>query len=111
MMLLFVGAVLALVTMRFYIAYFVVFATLTSFVFSRRGSLLQRVLSYGLVVGALAVVFTVVVREEAFEQQNAYLTLERLQVTRTDQATLGQSGFGREYDVSTPRGAWRFRWV
>ena len=32
-------------------------------------------------------------------------TLERLQTTREDQATLGASGFGREYDVSTPAGA------
>ena len=105
MLMLFVGAVLALVTLRFYIAYFVVFATLTSFVFSRRGSLLQRLLSYGLLVGALAAVFTFAVRQEALEEQSTYMTLERLQVTRTDQATLGQSAFGREYDVSTPGGA------
>jgi hypothetical protein len=57
------------------------------------------------VVAALAVAFTFVVRQEALEQQNSYMTLERLQVTRTDQASLGQSAFGREYDVSTPTGA------
>ena len=105
MLLLFVGAVLALVTLRFYIAYFVVFATLSSFVFSRRGPLLQRLLSYGLLVGALAAVFSFAVRQEAVEQQSTYMTLERLQVTRNDQAILGQSAFGREYDVSTPGGA------
>jgi hypothetical protein len=33
------------------------------------------------------------------------MTLERLQITRSDQAVLGQSAFGREYDVSTPGGA------
>jgi len=105
MLLLYVGAVLALTAMRFYIAYFVVFATVTTFVFSRRGSLVPRVLSYALVVAALAAAFNVVVRQEALEEQNSYLTLERLQVTRTDQANLGQSAFGREYDVSTPAGA------
>ena len=105
MLMLFVGAVLALVTLRFYIAYFVVFATLSSFVFSRRGSLLQRIFSYGLLVGALAAVFTFAVRQEALEEQSTYMTLERLQVTRSDQAILGQSAFGREYDVSTPGGA------
>jgi 4-amino-4-deoxy-L-arabinose transferase-like glycosyltransferase len=103
--LVFIGAVLALMAMRFYIAYFVVFATLTSFVFSRRSSLLPRMLSYCLVVAALGLAFTVVVRQEALEQQSSYMTLERLQVVRTDQANLGQSAFGREYDVSTPAGA------
>jgi hypothetical protein len=33
------------------------------------------------------------------------MTLDRLQTTREDQAMWGQSGFGREYDVSTPTGA------
>jgi 4-amino-4-deoxy-L-arabinose transferase-like glycosyltransferase len=105
MLMLFVGAVLALVTLRFYIAYFVVFATLSSFVFSRRGPLLQRLLSYGLLVGALAAAFNFAVRQEAMEEQSTYMTLERLQVTRSDQAFQGQSAFGREYDVSTPGGA------
>lgn len=105
MLVLFIAAVLALMTLRFYIAYFVVFATLSSFVFSRRGPLLQRLLSYGLLVGALAAVFNFAVRQETVEQQGTFMTLERLQVTRNDQAILGQSAFGREYDVSTPGGA------
>jgi hypothetical protein len=33
------------------------------------------------------------------------MTFERLQITREDQASLGRSGFGQEYDVSTPVGA------
>ncbi len=33
------------------------------------------------------------------------MTLERLQLTRNDQAALGQSAFGRDYNVSTPGGA------
>jgi 4-amino-4-deoxy-L-arabinose transferase-like glycosyltransferase len=107
MVLLFVGAVLALVTLRFYIAYFIVFATLLSFVFGQRGSFIRRLLSYALVVGALVLAFTVILREEALEEQSSYATLERLQTTRADQAIQGQSGFGREYDVSTPQGAIR----
>jgi 4-amino-4-deoxy-L-arabinose transferase-like glycosyltransferase len=105
MLLLYVGAILTLMALRFYIAYFVVFATLTSFVFTRRGSLVPRLLSYGLVIAALAVAFAFVVPQEALEQQSNYLTLESLQVTRLDQATLGQSAFGRSYDVTTPAGA------
>jgi 4-amino-4-deoxy-L-arabinose transferase-like glycosyltransferase len=106
-LLLYVTAVVILVTLRFYIAYFVVFATLTSFVFSRRGSILSRILSLVLVVGALGIAFTFVVRQEAIEQQNSFMTLEQLQVTRTDQANLGQSAFGRGFDVTTPVGALR----
>jgi 4-amino-4-deoxy-L-arabinose transferase-like glycosyltransferase len=105
MLILYVTAVLALTAMRFYIAYFVVFATLTTFVFSRRGSPISRVLSFAIVAGTLALAFNLAVRQEALEEQNKYLTLERLQVTRTDQANLGQSAFGRDYDVSTPTGA------
>lgn len=101
----FVGAVLALMTMRFYGTYFLAFAALTSFVFSRRGTLPQRILLYGFLVGALAAVLTFAVRQEAREEQNTYMTLERLQMTRNDQSTLGQCAFGREFDVSTPGGA------
>ena len=89
MLLLFVGSVLALVTLRFYIAYFVVFATLASFVFTRRGSLFSRILSYALLVGALAAVFTLAVRPEGLEEQSTLMTLERLQMTRDDQAHAG----------------------
>lgn len=105
MVLLFVGSVLALVTLRFYIAYFVMFATLATFVFSRRGSLFSRVLSYALLVGALAAVFSFAVRPESIEEQRNLMTLERLQITRGDQAVLGQSAFGRDLNVSTPGGA------
>src|SRR4029453_392961 len=89
-LLLFVTAVLALMAVRFYIAYFVLFATLTSFVFSRRGSLPPRLASNGLIGGGLVVAFTFVVPQEAMEEQNSHLTLERLQLTRSDQATQGQ---------------------
>ena len=105
MLLLFVAAILGLVTVRFYIAYFVVFATLVTFVFSRRGSTFPRILSFALLVGALAGVYTFAVRQEGLEEQSSLMTLQRLQVTRTDQAMQGQSAFGRQFDVSTPAGA------
>jgi cation transport ATPase len=81
-----------------------VFATLTSFVFSRRAPLMQRLVSYAVIGVGLAFAYSVVLRDEA-EAQSRYMTLERLQITRGDQATLGQSAFGREYNVSTPTGA------
>jgi hypothetical protein len=107
MLLLFTGAVVALATLRFYISYFVVFATLGSFVFSSRGAFLQRMASYCLLLAALVGGLNVGLRERALERQNAMITLEQLQLTRRDQAALGQSAFGQEYDVSTPAGAIR----
>ena len=47
----------------------------------------------------------VAVKQETLEQQTTYMSLERLQITRGDQAMWGSSGFGQEYDVSTPAGA------
>jgi hypothetical protein len=61
--------------------------------------------TYGLLLGLLYGALNVAVQRETLEQQATYMTLERLQVTRADQAMWGQSGFGQEYDVSTPSGA------
>ncbi len=63
------------------------------------------VVTYGLLVGALYGALNVAVKRETLEQQATYMTLERLQTTREDQAMWGRSGFGQEYDVSTPTGA------
>jgi hypothetical protein len=56
-------------------------------------------------MGLLLGVLNVAVRRETLEQQATYLNLERLQITREDQAMWGRSGFGQDYDVSTPAGA------
>lgn len=102
---LFVAAIVALVTLRFYIAYFVAFAALATLAFAQRRGTIRMLLTYGLLVGLLLGVLNVAVRRETLEQQATYLSLERLQVTREDQAMWGRSGFGQEYDVSTPAGA------
>jgi hypothetical protein len=65
------------------------------------------VVTYLFLLAALYGTFTLAVPRETAEQQASYLTLERLQVTRADQATWGQSAFGRDLDVSTPVGAIR----
>jgi hypothetical protein len=105
MMALFVGAEVALITLRFYIAYFVLFAALATFVFAQRHGVMRMVVTYGLLLGLLFGALGVAVERETLERQTTYMTLERLQTTREDQAMWGQSGFGREYDVSTPAGA------
>jgi 4-amino-4-deoxy-L-arabinose transferase-like glycosyltransferase len=108
MVVLFVACVLALITLRFYIAYFVVFASLATFLFTQRQRhALRLLLTYGVLAGLLYGALTVGVRRETLERQSSYMTLERLQTTRADQAILGRSSFGRGYDASTPAGALR----
>jgi len=105
MVALFVVAAVALVTLRFYVAYFVVFAAFATFVFAQRGGVVRTTITYTLLFGLLAGALHFAVQPETLEQQTTYLTLERLQLTREDQAMWGRSGFGQEYDVSTPTGA------
>jgi 4-amino-4-deoxy-L-arabinose transferase-like glycosyltransferase len=102
---LFVTVVVLLVTLRFYIAYFVVFASLAAFVFGQRRGGVRVIFTYGLLAAILYGALSVAVRRDTLEQQTTYLSLERLQITRGDQATWANSGFGQEHDVSTPLGA------
>ena len=103
--LLFVGASLALMTLRFYVFYFVAFATMGTFVLSQRRGLAGSVGSYIVLVGVFIAAFTFAARQETVEQQRSYFTFERLQITRSDQANLGQSAYVSKADVSTTRGA------
>jgi 4-amino-4-deoxy-L-arabinose transferase-like glycosyltransferase len=105
LLLLLLTAILLLMALRFYIGYFVIAAAAGTFLFSQRRGLFGNLLVYGLLVAALGAAMRFVVREESIAQQASYMTLERLQITREDQARWGQSGFGHEYDVSTPSGA------
>jgi len=102
---LFAFAVVLLITLRFYIAYFVVFAAVAAFLFGRRRSGIRMILTNALLAILLFGAINVAVKRETLELQSSYLTLERLQITREDQAMWGRSGFGQEYDVSTPAGA------
>jgi 4-amino-4-deoxy-L-arabinose transferase-like glycosyltransferase len=105
MIVLFVAAELALVTLRFYIAYFVAFAALATFLFAQRRGAARLLVTYAVLVTALLGALNVAVKRETLERQASYMTLDRLQTTREDQAMWGQSGFGQEFDVSTPTGA------
>jgi 4-amino-4-deoxy-L-arabinose transferase-like glycosyltransferase len=96
---------LALMTLRFYVAYFVALAGLATFLFTQRRGALQSLLTYALLLTLSVGALSLAVRRETLERQSAFLTLERLQVTREDQATWAQSGYGQDFDVSTPAGA------
>lgn len=100
-------AVTVLLSLRFYIAYFVALAALGTFAVDIRGSLGRRAASYALVLAALLGAFGVAVKPETLAVQRAYLTLDQMQVTRMDQAMWGKSGYGTGHDVSTPGGALR----
>jgi len=102
---LFVIAEVLLVTLRFYIAYFVLLAALATLIFSQSRGFFRTLVTYGLLGVALYGALNVAVRRETLEQQATYMTLERMQITREDQAMWSRSGFGQEYDVSTPTGA------
>jgi Dolichyl-phosphate-mannose-protein mannosyltransferase len=104
-MVMFVVAEVVLITLRFYIAYFVILAALATFVFAQRRGAVRMAVTYAVLGLLLFGALNMAVKRETLEQQTTYLTLERLQVTREDQAMWGRSGFGQEYDVSTPAGA------
>ena len=101
---LFVAAALALMSLRFYVFYFVAFATLGTFVLSQRRGMLASVASYVTVLGVFVGAFAFAASRETLEEQKSYLSFERLQITRTDQATWGHSAI-EAADVSTPQGA------
>lgn len=105
MLALFIVSELALISLRFYIAYFVAFAALATFLFTQRGGIFRSLVTYGLLGALLFGALSLAVRRETLERQASYMTLERLQITREDQAAWGRSGFGQDYDVSTPAGA------
>ncbi|MBW8868665.1 MAG: glycosyltransferase family 39 protein [Acidobacteria bacterium] len=101
----FLGASLALMSLRFYVFYFVAFATMGTFVLAQRRGAVRSVASYVALVAVFVAAFTFAARQETIEQQRSYFTLERLQITRSDQAMWGQSAYVPKADVSTTSGA------
>ncbi|HEY8148115.1 MAG TPA: glycosyltransferase family 39 protein [Vicinamibacteria bacterium] len=101
---LFVGASLALMTLRFYVFYFVAFATMGTFVLSQRRGVAGSIGSYLVLIAVFIGAFSFAARQETVEQQRSYFTLERLQITRSDQAMWGQSAYAPKADVSTTQG-------
>src|SRR4029453_1375282 len=68
----FVVAEVVLITLRFYIAYFVVFAALATFVFGRRRGAVRMVFTYGLLGLLLYGALSIAVKRETLEQQTSY---------------------------------------
>jgi hypothetical protein len=85
--------------------YFVAFATMGTFVLSQRRGVAGSVGSYVVLIAVFIGAFSFAAKQETVEQQRSYFTLERLQMTRSDQAMWGQSAYAPKADVSTTQGA------
>jgi 4-amino-4-deoxy-L-arabinose transferase-like glycosyltransferase len=104
-MVLFVVSSLCLMTLRFYVFYFVVFAAIGTFLISQRRGVVQGVFGQLALVAIFVAAFSFVVQRETLDQHASYFDLGRVQITRSDQATTARSGLGAERDVSTTGGA------
>ena len=102
---LYVVSALALMTLRFYVFYFVAAATLGSFVLSQRRGFVGSLVPTATLAVAVLGAFSLVIESASVERQRSYMDLTHVQVTRSDQAMFGQSAFAAGTDVSTPAGA------
>jgi 4-amino-4-deoxy-L-arabinose transferase-like glycosyltransferase len=105
MLTLFVAAALTLITLRFYVFYMVAAATVGTFLFAQRRSLVGGLLGQIALVVVFGSAMVLGVRSETLRQQSDYFQLGRLQIARADQARQAESGYGSEINVSTPQGA------
>jgi hypothetical protein len=99
-------ALLALLSLRFYIFYMIVVAIVGAFVIGMQAitatSFVRQFVA--MIVLGMALTYFGVTRS-AGVQYEKYGNLKTLQVARLDQATSARSGFGRDVDVSTTGGA------
>ena len=100
------GALLAMLSLRFYVFYMMVVAIGGAFIIGMRqlsAQSLGRQAAALLVLGMALTYFGVL--RTASQQLDTFANLERIQVSRQDLAQSAQSGFGRDVDVSTTAGA------
>lgn len=101
----YVAAALSLLSLRFYVFYFLVIATLGTFIFGQKRGFVAGLLTNGVLVVIFFATFSTVVGTTTAERQiEMMLDLQDLQRRRADLAT-ADSGFGQELDISTPAGA------
>ncbi|HMQ04650.1 MAG TPA: phospholipid carrier-dependent glycosyltransferase [Pyrinomonadaceae bacterium] len=106
------GAVLVLIlalfgilSLRFYIFYMVIVAVIGTFVVGLTTSLNSIIRRMAvLVILGLGLTYLGVIRNAGSDIER-YANLERIQITRQDQAVSAESGFNEDVDVSTAEGA------
>ncbi|HEV2707726.1 MAG TPA: glycosyltransferase family 39 protein [Pyrinomonadaceae bacterium] len=100
------GALLALLTLRFYVFYMSVAAVLGALVIGmRRQSARSLVRQFIVMIGIGLVMSYFGVLREANTHYETFGDLDRIQLSRANLANAAQSGFGRDIDVSTTSGA------
>jgi hypothetical protein len=100
------GAMLALLSLRFYIFYMVAAAIAGSFVIGMKKVTGSSVLKQVLILTTMGLAMTYLgVLRTAGSQISAFGNLEAVSRSRVDLVQSAQSGFGKEVDVSTTRGA------
>ncbi len=100
-----VFSLLAIVSLRFYVAYMAVIAVVSSFLIGISHSNRSFVRNaFVLILVGLAMVYFGVGQRATLEYE-VFGNLERIQISRLDLATSGESGYGAEADVSTAGGA------
>lgn len=103
--LLLVFSLFGIISLRFYIFYMVAVAVAGSFIIglsNNPASIVRRAIA--LVIMGVGLTYLGVVQTATIDLER-YGTLERLQVSRLDQAVSADSGFAEDIDVSTTQGA------
>jgi hypothetical protein len=99
-------ALSALITLRFYVFYIVVFSIACAFLLGRgeqsTQSFIRQFVIMCLIGGALAFFG---VSRYATQQYDTYANFHQIQLMRQDASQSAASGFGQDLDVSTPSGA------
>ena len=99
-------ALLSIIALRFYVFYMISVAIAGSFIIGMQQVTATSFARQFTAVVLLGVALTYIgVTRSATAQFERYGSLERLQRSRQDQAVRGDSGFGRDVDVSTTTGA------
>lgn len=98
-------SIAGILTLRFYIFYMLAIAVAGSFLIGVRNSPAALVARVGIIVVlGLGLTYVGVIRN-ASSNLDKFGTLDRLQISRQDQAVRAGSGFGADADVSTTSGA------
>lgn len=98
-------ALVGILSLRFYIFYMISIAVVAGFIIGLDTTLKEIIRRVVILVSIGLVLIYLGMIRVATVDLDTYGSLERVQVSRLDQATAGESGFGSEEDVSTIGGA------
>ncbi len=100
--------IFAVLPIRFYMFYVLIFSVLGSLAFERGTRFLSAATKQIVIGSALVLVVLVLGLSGAAQQGTEYMSLEKISTFRNGMATTANSGFSAEVDISTPGGALAF---